>query len=383
MKKIALLSGCLAISPLASAGISLGDKASAQGEFSINGSIRLNYQDKDFQQPSKDNKVQFTLGQVLFGYDSPKYFGGADIRCYQYDTLCDLSVLTYAYAGYKFNDTDNLTLGLQPVPFGPARFWENTFYGSLNNTMGLQDIHNLGLKYHVEPQAGTKLDLAYFINDGGNYHGLTKDSARYTANFVEHDQLNQDILNEKHMWVAKLAHEFAGDDLKLTTGGSYWYSQIENKTRKTEGNRQAWNIFGQVNYLNIGLNLTIGQLDVDSNSARSTGQNVVGSFDAEYMLANKGDYYTAELNHTFKVMDDKFTIMPFLMFSGYLKDQKQFEDSERHIAGAMFGYEQMYLYAEYLWARNDPFMGGSGESLGRGDDNKWNKMFNLTLIYTF
>lgn len=383
MRKIALLSGCLAFSSYACAGVSFGDKTTPQGEFSINGSARLNYQDKDFQQPSKDDKIQFTLAQLLLGYDSPKFFGNADIRCYQYDTLCDLTVLTYAYAGYKINETDHLTVGLQPVPFGPARFWESSFYGSLNNTMGLQDIHNLGLKYHVEPHSGTKFDLAYFVADGGNYHGLTKDSARYTANFVDHDQSDQDVLNEKHMWVAKASQDFAWDNLKITTGGSYWYSQIENKTQNTDGNRQAWNVFGQFNYLNTGVNLTVGHLDIESKSVTSNGQNVVGSFDAEYMLANKGNYYTAELNHTFKVLDDKLTVMPFMMLSGYLKDQNQFEDSERHIAGAMFGYDNMYLYAEYLWGKNDPFLGGSGEALGRGDHNKWNKMFNLTLIYTF
>lgn len=383
MKKIALLGGCLTLSSITCAGISFGDKATQEGEFSINGSVRLNYQDKDFQQSSNDKKVQFTLAQILLGYDSPKFFGNADIRCYQYDTLCDLTLLAYAYAGYKINDTDTLTLGLQPVPFGPARFWESTFYGSLNNTMGLQDIHNLGLNYHIEPRSGTKLDLAYFVADGGNYHGLTKDSARYTANFVNHDQLDQDVLNEKHMWVAKASQDFAWDNLKITAGGSYWYSQIENKTQNTDGNRQAWNVFGKVNYLNTGMNLTVGHLDIDSKSIPSNSQNIVGSFDAEYMLANQGDYYTAEVNHTLKVLDDKLTVMPFLMLSGYLKDQKLFEDSERHIAGAMFGYDNVYLYAEYLWARNDPFLGGSGEALGRGDHNKWNKMFNLTLIYTF
>lgn len=124
-------------------------------------------------------------------------------------------------------------------------------------------------------------------------------------------------------------------------------------------------------------------MDIETKSRLAAGQNVVGSFDAEYMLADKGDYYTAEVNHSFKVLDEKLTVMPFLMFSGYVKDQKQFKDSERHIAGAMFGYDQMYLYAEYLWARNDPFIGGSAEALGRGDHSKWSKMFNLTLIYTF
>jgi hypothetical protein len=34
-------------------------------------------------------------------------------------------------------------------------------------------------------------------------------------------------------------------------------------------------------------------------------------------------------------------------------------------------------------SKNDPFIGGNAASLALGDDNKWNKLLNLTLFYYF
>lgn len=383
MNKYLLLISMFGVCANAHSGLVLGDKNTETGEFSLNGSMRLNYQDKHFKQPAADQKLQFTMAQLLFSYDNPNYFANADVRCYQNDKLCDLTVLTYAYAGYKINKTDTLTLGLQPIPFGPARFWESSFYGSINNTMGLQDIHNLGIKYHLETEKGSKLDLAFFPRDGGNYHGLSKDSARYSANFVEHPYEDMSSLEEKNMWMAKISHEFNLDTVKITAGASYWYSELENKTTDQDGHREAWNVFTQLNYKQFGTNLTIGQQHIDNKDPRSPDTSIIGSFDFEYGLANKGTYYTGELNYTMKAWDQQMTVMPFLMYSGFLKDEKQYKNSQRNIAGVMLGYKNMYLYNEFLMSKNDPFIGGSADALASGDHSQWNKMLNFTFIYTF
>ncbi|MER8055468.1 hypothetical protein ABS210_18725, partial [Acinetobacter pittii] len=41
------------------------------------------------------------------------------------------------------------------------------------------------------------------------------------------------------------------------------------------------------------------------------------------------------------------------------------------------------LVAEYIMSKNDPFIGGTQDSLAKGDDNQWNKLLNLTLFYYF
>lgn len=84
-----------------------------------------------------------------------------EYRCYQFDKLCDFSTLVDAYIGYNINDNQFVQAGLQPVPFGPDRFWESNYYGGVITQIGLEDVHNLGLKYQGKFDTGTQVELAY------------------------------------------------------------------------------------------------------------------------------------------------------------------------------------------------------------------------------
>ncbi len=64
---------------------------------------------------------------------------------------------------------------MQPIPFGPGRFWDSSFYAGINNTMGLQDASNLGANYHFELPSATKVDLAILQLMVVNRHGSSKD----------------------------------------------------------------------------------------------------------------------------------------------------------------------------------------------------------------
>lgn len=380
--------GAIAVfSHSAFAEISIGDAQSTMGEVTFSGTLRGNYQDKDFGESATNNrKIKFDAGIFRIGYESPEWLAKAEYRCYQYDTLCDFSTLVYAYAGYKLNATDQLTLGLQPIPFGPGRFWDSSFYASINNTIGLQDALNLGVNYHVEFAQATKLDLAYFAQDGGRYKGDSPDSARYTANFVSTSDPTKTNLNEKNMWLMRINQDLnflSTDDFKVSLGGSYWYSEIENEINNQQGSRKAWALFSQMQYKNAGLTLTGGKLSIDNKDQLHPDSSTIGAFDTEYELANKGHFYTLDARYTFKQVKDDLNISPYLVYSGYDKDKSSDKDSMRHIAGVAWDYKNLSMYTEYIMSKNDPFIGGTSSSLAAGDDNRWNKMLNLTFIYNF
>lgn len=369
------------------ADITIGDPKSELGALTFSGALRANYQDKDYVAPaSGDRKIKFNAGIFRLGYESPDWFGKAEYRCYQYDTLCDFSTLVYGYAGYTINPTDNITVGLQPIPFGPSRFWDSSFYGSINNTMGLQDASNLGVNYHFELASATKVDLAYFATDGGDYKGSSKDAARYTANLISSSDPTKTDLQEKNMWMARVNQDLNflnNEDLKVSVGASYWYSDIENKKNDVDGSRKAWAIFNQVNYKNFGLTLTGGALSIDNKDPLNPDSSTLGFFDSEYDLANKGHFYTLDTRYTFKNVKGVLNITPYFVYSSYDKQEKDFDDSERHIVGVAWDYKNMSLYTEYVMSKNDPFIGGLGGSLASGDDGKWNKLLNFTFIYNF
>lgn len=368
------------------AGVTFGDPQSELGALTVSGAVRANYQDKHYGESTSDQKIKFDAAILRLGYESPDWFGQAEYRCYQYDTFCDFSTLVSGYLGYRLNPTDNITVGLQPIPFGPGRYWDSSFYAGINNTMGLQDALDLGVNYHFEMPTATKVDLAYFATDGGNYHGASKDAARYTANVVSSSDPLKTDLNEKNMWMARVDQELkflTTDDLKVSLGGSYWYSDIENKKASTDGTRNTWALFNRINYKNLNVVLTGGKQSITNKDALSPHSSTFGSFDGEYDIANKGYFYTVDTSYVFKNVRDSLNVTPYIVFSGFNKKEQGFDDSQRNIVGVALDYKNVTLYTEYLMSKNDPFVGGTGASLAAGDDGKWNKLLNVMLVYSF
>lgn len=388
MKKIyaqsALSFLLFAISLPATAGVTLGDAQNQLGALTVSGTLRANYQDKDYGEATSDQKIKFDAAILRLDYEHSDWFGKLEYRCYQYDRLCDFSTLVYGYAGYRLNATDNITLGLQPIPFGPGRFWDSSFYAGLNNTMGLQDATNLGINYHTELPSLTKIDLAYFASDGGNYHGASQDSARYTANMVHSSDPLKTNLNEKNMWMARVDQALLSrDDLNVSVGGSYWYSDIENNKNGADGSRNTWALFNRIHYKNLNVVLTGGKQSIRNKDALSPDQSTFGSFDSEYDIANTGYFYTLDTSYVFKDVMESLNVTPYLVFSGFHKQEQNFNDSQRNILGVTWGYKNMSLNTEYVMSKNDPFVGGNSSSLAQGDDGKWNKLVNVMFQYHF
>lgn len=346
--------------------------------------LRAKYQHTDYGVANPDQQLKFDAAILNLSYKSPTWFTTAEYRCYQYSTFCDFSTLVSAYAGYHLNVTDSISLGLQPIPFGPSRYWDSSFYASLNNTMGLQDVLNLGLNYHIEPTSTTQLDFGYFFRDGGSYQGSSQDAARYSANFIESSQPDQISLIEKNMLIARIKQKVNAPipHLELSIGTSYWHSEIENKSNHQTGQRQAWSFFHELTYHDFNFTTTLGQLNIDHKDDMPF--STLGAFDSEYQIANEGYFYTIDTRYTFHdIAQSKLKVSPYLVLSGFNKEEASFLDSERNILGIAFNYSNTSLYTEYIMSKNDNFVGGDQYSLASGDDGKWNKLFNITLIHKF
>ncbi len=51
----------------------------------------------------------------------------------------------------------------------------------------------------------------------------------------------------------------------------------------------------------------------------------------------------------------------------YDKDQDSMKDSIRNIIGVSIDHKQLSLVAEYIMSKNDPFIGGTQDSLAKGE----------------
>ena len=364
--------------------LSFGDPNTDLGEVTVSGWLRANIQDKDYS--DDEHKLKFDAAKIALSYDAKQLFGNFEYRCYQFEKACDFSSLVNANLGYKINPNNSVTVGVQEVPFGPGRGWSTNWYGGILVNAGLEDIHDLGIDFKSKLTDTTKLDLAYFAGDAGNYIGHGKDSSRYTVNYVESDDPADTRLKEKNMFVARIDQQLPDlgiDGLGLSAGGSYWYSQLDNKTNGETGHRNSWALFSRANYHNFNFTFTGGRNKVTNKDPLHPDYSVMGSFDTSYYVANDADFYTFDVNYVYKDPQNRFSITPYATYSLYKKNTDDFKDSTRHVLGAQLDIKQFSFASEYIIGKNDIFINGDKQSLAMGDTNKTSKMLNLLFFYNF
>ena len=375
--------GCMG-TPAFAADLTIGDAKIDLGALTLSGFLRAKYQDKSWSE--NDHKLTFDAARINLDYKSPKLFGHVEYRCYQFNKLCDFSTLVDGYVGYNINDKHLLQAGLQAVPFGPGRFWESNYYGGVITQIGLEDVHNVGLKYQGKFDTGTKLELAYFTGDGGSYSGpYSEDASRYTTNFVKPEDSSQTYLDETDMFIVRVQQELSGlpEGISSGVGASYWSSDIDNKTLGTTGDRQAWALFGNLHYNNLAVTATLGKNEVDNADPITPQASLMGSFDDNFMVANEGMFYTLDLAYSFKNVGKFSEIEPHFMYSNYAKSESGYKDSTRNIVGVTAYYNNLMFVADYIMGKNDFLIGGPNDSYAQGSADKSEQMLNLQVSYLF
>lgn len=384
LAKIALMFGISLIAQMSYSGFEFGNKEKNQGQLNIGGAFRGKYVYDHYSDPTS-SKFSFSDAILWLDYESPNLIGHLDYRIYEYyGHLGDTSWLTDAWLAYKINDKNKIIAGLNPVPFGPGRFWGNTFFLGIGNVIGLEDVHNLGVNYQFKT-AKNQIDLAYYPTDSGNFQGHSKDAKRFSIGPVDADEYVKNGTNtkEKNMLVARYAHRFKYNELNYQLGTSIWYSDIENRNYNTIGSRKAWSIFTDLDYKNWNSKLLFGHQDINNKDPIHPDHITLGGFDYSFNSATEGIFYSAELSYLFSdKLKNITTIRPYLNFSGYTKKNDQYSDSMRFIPGVSFKLKDLTVQAEYLIGKNDPYL-GNANGLTQGDSNKWNKKTYISLAYYF
>ena len=371
--------------------LSLGDPKAETGEVKVSGAIRTRFLYKDFVNPanegSANNDWKLADVKLVLGYENPNWIASMDTRCYQYESLCDAIFLKDAWVGYKFNNEQRLTVGLQYVDFGNDRLWGNSYYETILNTVGLEDIQNLGVKYQFKNE-DYHLALGFYPRDGGNYKGTSKDSSRYSGNFVKADDLQEGTnIEEKNMWIGRASKKLELNKdyaLKTEVGGSYWYSDLENKRTHVDGSRKAWNIFAVTELNSWQWLFMTGAQDIKNGDDLHPQYSTIGAFDYPYQVANNAKFLVNEVSYAVKQPLYKLeNIKPYISYSQFFKDEAGYKDSERINAGMYFNYKDIGIQGEYIWSKNDPMTGGSSNGLAKGDSNRWDQLFYLSIGYYF
>ncbi|MEH3118215.1 MAG: hypothetical protein PGN25_11675 [Methylorubrum populi] len=381
----------------------------ADGKWTFGGAIRArvdaNFNSTNARTGAPDTRSYFGFDTLILkaAYDSSTIFGAAQYRfyggAYPYtreagykSKFGEFNFLQFAYIGVKLTPTDSLSVGLQQVSFGLVPYFSTTFYETIGFVMGIEEVYNAGFKFsHVDKDYNYQ--IAYFPADGGNYFGISRDSARYSSNIVKADSYVAGGSNnaEQQMLVGRGEYTFYREaDVTATIGASIWHSSVYNYNTAQFGTTQKEAIhfvgtYGPWTFRALG-----ARIDIDpKNPGGRNSLITIGGYDGSYNVAAKGFFFSGDLAYKFTPGIGPFSeIVPYVNYSAYYKDKVDYKDSERYIVGSAWtlrDISSVYVYTEIRFGRNDPYT-GSGQytqGLGAGGDNRYKTSFHMNIGYYF
>ncbi|MBK0057806.1 hypothetical protein IAE40_04125 [Pseudomonas sp. S44] len=358
----------------------------------VGGAIRARF---DHDPDRKIDKAGLDTIMLRANYDSDSWIGAVRYRFYgkaypyQYtDKVGDIQFAEYAWVGYKFDENRQVQVGLNKIPFGLQPYFGSTFYETLGNVIGLEDVEAVGAKY-IHQQGDWNLQLGLYGRPAwpgrGTSNGTTYSSVVTSADdYVANGSRNQ----ERQIAVARLARSFKLGDWQSEAGISGLTSRLENRDTHDDGRR---NVIG-VHYLGKngpwGVQMLAARQQMSPRNPDNSERVTFGGYDGTYNVASRGNLYVGDLSYSVPgtfLGDWVSGVTLYGNYSRFDKSASGFDSSERFILGTSFSVRSFYIAVEWLNGRNDPYIGGSSytESLAQGGTNHWENQLYMNIGYYF
>lgn len=384
---------CLIIAALPLvAGIALPAGAVAINDnFDIGGAVRARV---DFDPDRNIEKLSFDTAFLTATYTSDSWIGAAKYRFYgdaypyEYtDKVGDISFAEYAWVGYKFDEARQIHVGLNKIPFGLQPYYGSTFFESLGNVIGLEDIQDLGVKY-MHQQDDWNLQLAYYLRPADQGQGTSRGGRTYATSVATADDyvIDGSDNHEHDIFVARLAHNVALGAWQSEIGASLLTSTLENQDTRNSGRRNALAAHYVGKNGPWGVQLQATRQVMSPNNPGRDDLVSFGSFDGTFNVAAKGNLYVADLSYD--IAGNFGWVSGVKVYGNYSifdKDKDSFQDSQRFILGTSFSVKDLWIALEWLHGKHDPYIGGGSytQSLGEGGSNRWENQLYANIGYYF
>lgn len=360
------------------------------GNLTIGGAIRANYAVGDYPEGkgatrAVEDKGDFALDTFRINLD---YLSGPWQARAEYRWYPGYNMLHTGWVGYNFEDSSQVQVGVNRVPFGPGPYGiSQSWFFDQHYYVGLSDDMDLGVKY-TRPMGDWTWDVAYYYSDEGDYRGASHKSARYS-----YDVVNESGNGYKERNQFNLRGIYSVPDLAVATdlGFSLQYGELDSAGPQDDGDRMAASVHMVNKWDNFTLasQLTWYEFDVDSAQPLGTDDLVqFGAYDFPSTAAAKAwipgislSYYQATPG-----IDWLDYVIPYAEYSVIVKDRSGFNDSELFILGAAWGRGGWYIYTDLAMSNGNEFIGGDaafGDRLGANADDQWQTRFNINFGYYF
>lgn len=358
----------------------------------LGGAVRARWDydpDRDIQTFNFDTAILSAKysSDTWIGAAKYRFYGGA--YPYRYtDKVGDVAFAENAWIGYRFNPEQQVQVGLNQIPFGLQPYFGSTFFETLGNVVGLEDIEQVGAKY-IQQSADWNLQAGYYLRPAwqgkGTSNGRTYSSVVSSADSYVADGSHN---RERNTLVLRVARAVQLGDWASEVGVSGLTSTLKNNDTGNDGRRNAM----AVHYLGKngpwGVQLQAARQQMSPRNPGTDELVTLGGYDGTFNVASRGNLYVADLSYDVDgkyLFDQVSGVKLYANYSAFDKSASAYKTSQRMILGSSFSLSKLWIATEWLFGKNDPYIGGSSyaQSLGAGGSNQWENQVYVNIGYYF
>ncbi|KAF0864499.1 hypothetical protein [Pseudomonas sp. LD120] len=346
--------------------------------------------------PDRDIQTfNFDTAILSAKYSSDTWIGAAKYRLYggaypyRYtDKVGEVAFAESAWIGYRFNPEQQVQVGLNQIPFGLQPYFGSTFFETLGNVVGLEDISQVGAKY-IQDNGNWNLQAGYYLRPAwqgkGTSNGRTYSSVVSSADSYVADGSDN---RERNTLVLRVAKAVQWGDWRSEVGVSGLSSTLKNNDTHHDGRRNALALHYLGKHGPWGVQLQAARQQMSPRNPGSDELVTLGGYDGTFNVASRGSLYVADLSYDVDgkhLFDQVSGIKLYANYSAFDKSASAYKSSQRMILGSSFSVGPLWVASEWLLGKNDPYIGGSSytQSLGPGGSNQWENQLYVNIGYYF
>ncbi len=347
----------------------------------IGGALRFNYNLSSWKEGQKDRGGDF--GYDMFRINAEGSYKNVflNVEYRLYSEAFGGGFLKQGWLGYKFNEEDQIHIGLTQVPFGLQQYNSHNWFFNLTYYVGLEDDHDMGIKY-IHDSERIQYQLAFFKNAEELQFGSTSeiDPSRYSYDIAGR---NKEINQFNGKFIYKL-----GKEKNHQLGTSVQYGGIYNLDTQETGDHHGFALHYE--YLGKKWNVKAQGMIIEHNpiTPDTINNNVLqfGAYGATYGVAADFNLYSIAVSRSIPVEIGPISNLEFYNDFGFMdKTEDDFEDSFMNVTGVLITAGKVYTYIDYAAGYNHSWLGGNyvDDFAAGNPDAKWEARFNINIGYYF
>lgn len=361
--------------------LTIPSMAQDKPEVKIGGALRFNYNLSSWKDGQKKRGGDF--GYDMFRVNAEAAYKGIFLNA-EYRLYADESgggFLKQGWVGYKFNEKNQIHVGLTQVPFGIQQYNSHNWFFNLTYYVGMEDDHDMGVKFM---HTGEKLEyqLAFFKNAEELRFGNNTETSpnRYSYDITGRNK-------EVNQFNGKLVYKIgAASASKL--GVSLQYGGLYNLDTEEMGNHASFAAHYQITKgkWNGKAQFITASHNPKNANGEPTDVITMAAYGAPYEVAAHFNMYSLGIARNIPVAWGPVSnLQVYNDFAFMQKKASNFTDSYMNVTGVLVSAGSIYTYIDYAAGYNHSWLGGNFvDDFSKGNPNaKWEGRFNINIGYYF